>query len=63
MKKDMKKMMNEEESRLQHIKDAKKHLKELDTMKSNISGGKLNWDNIVEIKKKHLKSFLASLEE
>ena len=56
-------MMNEEESRLQHIKDAKKHLKELDTMKSNISGGKMDWNNIVEIKKKHLKSFLASLEE
>ena len=59
----MKKMMNEEESRLQHIKDANKHLKELDTMKSNISGGKMDWNNIVEIKKKHLKSFLASLEE
>ena len=45
-----KKMMNEEESRLQHIKDANKHLKELDTMKSNISGGKMDWNNIVEIK-------------
>jgi len=55
--------MNDEESRLQHIKDANKHLKELDTMKSNISGGKMDWNNIVEIKKKHLKSFLASLEE
>ena len=59
----MKKMMNEEESRLQHIKDANKHLKELDTMKSNISGGKMDWNNIVEIKKKHIESFLASLEE
>lgn len=58
-----KKIMNDEESRLQHIKDANKHLKELDTMKSNISGGKMDWNNIVEIKKKHLKSFLASLEE
>ena len=47
-------MMNDEESRLQHIKDAKKHLKELDTMKPNISGGKL---------KKHIESFLASLEK
>lgn len=55
--------MNDEEARLQHIKDAKKHLKELDTMKSNISGAKIEWDNIVETKKKHLKSFLASLEE
>ena len=55
--------MNDEESRLQHIKDANKHLKELDTMKPNISGGKLNWDNIVVIKNKHIESFLASLEE
>ena len=54
--------MNEEESRLQHIKDAEKTLKNLESMKSNMSGG-YEWKNIVETRKKHIESFLLSLEK
>lgn len=54
--------MNEKEAREQHIKDAKKVLKELDTMKSNIEYCAIPWSQIVESRKKHIKSFLASLE-
>jgi len=54
--------MNEEESRLQHIKDAEKTLKTLESMKSNLGGG-YEWKNIVETRKKHIESFLASLEK
>ena len=56
------KKMNDEESRLQHIKDAEKTLKNLESMKSNMSGG-YDWGNIVEVRKKHVESFLASLEK
>ena len=56
------KKMNEEESRLQHIKDAKKTLKDLVSMKSNLGGG-YEWKNIVATRKKHIESFLLSLEE
>jgi|TARA_R110000751_G_scaffold55264_1_gene118528 hypothetical protein len=54
--------MNEEESRLQHIKDANKVLKELDSMKPNMSGG-YKWEDIVEVRKRHIESFLISLEK
>jgi len=53
--------MNEEESRLQHIKDAEKTLKNLESMKSNLSGGD-TWKSVVDTRKKHIKSFLKSLE-
>jgi hypothetical protein len=53
--------MNDEESRLQHIKDAEKTLKNLESMKSNLSGGD-TWKSIVDIRKKHIESFLKSLE-
>ena len=56
------KKMNEEESRLQHIKDAKKTLKDLVSMKSNLNGG-YEWKNIVSVRKKHIESFLLSLEK
>jgi len=56
------KKMNEEESRLQHIKDAKKTLKNLGSLKPNMSGG-YDWKHIVETRKKHIESFLASLEK
>ena len=56
------KKMNEEESRLQHIKDAKKTLKDLVSMKSNLGGG-YEWKNIVETRKKHIEAFLTSLEK
>jgi len=63
MKKHMRlKKMNEEESRLQHIKDAEKTLKNLESMKSNMSGG-YEWKNIVETRKNHIESFLLSLEK
>jgi hypothetical protein len=55
------KKMNDEESRLQHIKDAEKILKNLESMKSNLSGGD-TWKSIVDIRKKHIESFLKSLE-
>ena len=55
------KKMNEEESRLQHIKDAEKTLKNLESMKSNLSGGD-TWKSVVDTRKKHIKSFLKSLE-
>jgi hypothetical protein len=54
--------MNEEESRLQHIEDANKILKELDSMKPNMSGG-YEWKSIVETRKRHIESFLVSLEK
>ena len=54
--------MNEEESRLQHIKDAKKALKELGSMKSNLGGG-YKWVDIISTRKKHIESFLVSLEK
>ena len=54
--------MNEKESRLQHIKDAKKTLKDLVSMKSNLGGG-YEWKNIVETRKKHIEAFLTSLEK
>jgi len=54
--------MNEEESRLQHVKDAKKTLKDLVSMKSNLGGG-YEWKNIVETRKKHIEAFLTSLEK
>jgi len=56
------KKLNEEESRLQHIKDANKILKELDSMKPNMSGG-YKWEDIVEVRKRHIESFLLSLEK
>lgn len=54
--------MNEEQSKLQHIKDAKKALKDLETMKPNIEGCSLSWKSIVESRKKHIQSFLQYLE-
>lgn len=54
--------MNEEEARQQHIKDAKKALKDLETMKPNIEYCKIPWSDIVKTRKKHIESFLASLE-
>ena len=54
--------MNEEQLKLQHIKDAKKALKDLETMKPNIEGCSLSWKSIVESRKKHIQSFLQYLE-
>jgi hypothetical protein len=54
--------MNEEESREQHIKDAKKALAELDTMKCNIEGSGVKWADVIKNRRKHIESFLGSLE-
>ncbi len=54
--------MNEEESRKQHIKDAKKALAELDNMKCNIHDSGVKWDDVIKNRRKHLESFLRRLE-
>ncbi len=60
-----KKRKQESEDIIQHKKDANKILKNLETMKCNISGmsGKFTWKGIVEIRKKHIESFLTSLDK
>lgn len=55
--------MDDKESRLQHIKDAKKALIELDTMKCNVYYSGMKWNDIVINRRKHIQNFLESLEE
>ena len=54
--------MNEEESRLQHIKDAEKTLKILESMKSNLGGG-YEWKHIEESRLQHIKDANKVLKE
>lgn len=48
---------------VQHKRDAEKVLKDLETMVCNIRGGKQNWADIVETRKRHVESFIKTLEK
>ena len=48
----------------QHKKDANKVLKDLDTMKCNVSGygAESKWGEFVKARQKHINAFLKSLD-